>query len=161
MGGNAARANGHKACKHSVEVLSTSPDMPGTRVREPSPAVTMLQPLIEFLCTHPPYSSVPPTQIAFLAKRLQSRYYARGQPVAADGGLCIVRRGRIALSASDATTLEAGATLLGPCQGIAATDTLCLELDADGFDALGRQAPDLARALADTGLPRSRPQQPD
>ena len=128
--------------------------MPGTRVREASPAVTMLQSLIVFLRAHRPYSSIPPAQIEFLAKRLQSRYYASGQSVVPDGGLCIVRRGRIELSGDGATVLDAGATLLGQCRGIAATDTLCLELDADGLDALVRQAPALSQALGAAGRRR-------
>lgn len=128
--------------------------MPGTRVRDASPAVTMLQSLIEFLRAHRPYSSIPTAQIEFLAKRLQSRYYASGQPVEPGGGLCIVRRGRIALSGGDDAVLDTGATLPGQCRGIAATDTLCLELDADGFDALGQQAPALAQALGTNGRPR-------
>jgi signal-transduction protein with cAMP-binding, CBS, and nucleotidyltransferase domain len=125
----------------------------------------MLQPLVDFLRDCAPFSALPPPQLEFLAKRLQSRYYASGQTVAPRGGLCVVRRGRITLHDRSGATLGTGAMMHGECRGVAASDTLCLELDAEGLDALRRQAPAVAAALTENGTQRpsnraDRPQGP-
>jgi signal-transduction protein with cAMP-binding, CBS, and nucleotidyltransferase domain len=126
--------------------------MRGSQHPEHLAASPMLRPTIEFLKACPPFAALPATQLEFLAKRLQPRFYGRGERIGRQAGLCIVKSGRIALYEGDTRECELGpGALFTPERGraTAVADSLCLELDTDGTDSLEALLPGFRQRAAD------------
>ncbi|MFA7095974.1 MAG: DUF294 nucleotidyltransferase-like domain-containing protein [Gammaproteobacteria bacterium] len=119
--------------------------------------ISILAPVLDFLCQHAPFDQMAPEHIEFLAKRLKLGFYARGTAITEPGHgpvkrFYIIKQGRIrgeteqgGLPEDSAWELVAGecfpiGALLArrPARTVhrAVDDTFCFELDRDDFDKL-------------------------